>query len=111
MIVDDSREFLVSAGAMLAEEGFDVVASVSDPVQVVREVERVRPDVVLLDIQMPLVDGFQIARLLAKLDGPPIVVLISSREADSYGADLRAAPVRGFISKWELSGQTLASIV
>ena len=46
-----------------------------------------------------------------KLDPPPLVVLVSSRDADSYGAELRAAPVRGFISKWELSGHALASMV
>jgi len=111
MIVDDSLEFLASAGAMLAEEGFDVVAAVSDATQVVSEVQRLAPSVVLVDIQMPLVDGFQIARLLAMLDPPPTVVLISSRDAEAYGADLGTAPIRGFISKWELSGHALASIV
>lgn len=111
MIVDDSPEFLLSAGAMLAEEGFDVVACISDSRRVVEEVLRLDPGVVLVDIQMPLVDGFQIARLLAELDRPPIVVLVSSRDAGSYGAELTAAPVRGFISKWELSGHALASIV
>lgn len=111
MIVDDSPEFLASAGAMLAEEGFEVVACVSDPTRVVGEVQRLRPAVVLVDIQMPLVDGFQVARLLAALETPPLVVLVSSRDTESYGADLRAAPVRGFISKWELSGHALASLV
>ena len=111
MIVDDSPEFLVSAGAMLAEEGFDVVACISDPTRVVDEVMRLGPDVVLVDIQMPRVDGFEIARRLAELDAPPVVVLISSRDTDAYGADLRAAPVRGFIPKWELSGHALASMV
>jgi len=111
MIVDDSPEFLLSAGAMLAEEGFDVVACISDPMQVVNEVLRLRPAVVLVDIHMPLVDGFQVARRLARLDQPPIVVLVSSRDADSFGDDLTAAPVRGFISKWELSGDALASMV
>ena len=111
MIVDDSPEFLVSAGAMLAEEGFDVVAGISDATRVVPEVQRLGPAVVLVDVQMPRLDGFQIAHRLAKLDPRPIVVLISSRDADSYGADLQAAPVRGFISKWELSGRALAAMV
>jgi DNA-binding NarL/FixJ family response regulator len=111
VIVDDSADFLVSASAMLAEEGFDVLAGISDATQVVAEVRRLGPAVVLVDVQMPLLDGFQIADQLAKLARPPMVVLISSREAESYGADLRAAPVRGFISKWELSGRALASMV
>ena len=96
---------------MLAEEGFDVVACISDPMRVVQEVQRLRPAVVLVDIHMPLLDGFQVARRLAELDQPPIVVLVSSREADSFGDDLTGAHVRGFISKWELSGHALASMV
>lgn len=111
MIVDDSPEFLVSAGAMLAEEGFEVVAAISDATQVVPEVRRLGPAVVLVDIHMPLIDGFQVARLLAELDQTPIVVLISSRDADSFGDDLADAPVRGFLSKWELSGRALAAMV
>ena len=111
MIVDDSTEFLVSAGAMLAEEGFDVVATISDATQVVQEARRLAPTVVLVDIQMPRVDGFQLAERLSRLDPRPVVVLISSRDADAYGPDLRNAPVRAFITKWELDGRTLASIV
>ncbi len=111
MIVDDSPEFLLSAAVMLAEEGFDVVACISDPLRVVEEVQRLAPLVVLLDVHMPLLDGFQIARLLAELDQPPTVVLISSRDADSFGDVLTAAPVHGFIPKWKLSGHALASMV
>jgi DNA-binding NarL/FixJ family response regulator len=111
MLVDDSLEFLQSAAAMLAEEGFDVVACISDPRRVAQEVQRLRPAVVVVDVHMPLVDGFEVARLLAELDQPPIVVLISSRDAASFGDDLTAAPVRGFISKRELSGPALAAMV
>jgi len=111
MIVDDSHEFLLSAGAMLEEEGFDVVACISNPTLVVPEVMRLGPAVVLMDIHMPLLDGFEVARLLAALDQPPTVILISSRDAGSFGDDLVRAPVRGFISKWELSGQALAALV
>lgn len=111
MIVDDSPEFLLSAGAMLAEEGFEVVACISDAMLVIPEVARLGPAVVLVDIHMPQSDGFDLARRLAELDRPPSVVLISSRDAESFGNDLAAAPVRGFISKWELSGSALAAMV
>jgi DNA-binding NarL/FixJ family response regulator len=111
MLVDDNPEFLLSAGAMLAEEGFDVVARISDTREVVQEVQRLRPAVVLVDVHMPVVTGFQVARLLAELDEPPIVFLISSRDAASFGDELMDAPVRGFISKRELSGHALASIL
>lgn len=111
VIVDDSQEFLASARAMLGEEGFDVVGCVSDPSLVVDLVRRLRPAVVLLDIQLPLVNGFELAGRLAELQPRPVVVLISSRDAASYGSELTHAPVQGFIPKWELSGDTLAALV
>jgi DNA-binding NarL/FixJ family response regulator len=111
VIVDDSLEFLASAEPMLREEGFDVVACVSDASRVVAEVRRLRPAVVLLDVQLPFLNGFELARQLADLDPRPIVILISSRDPAAYGSELTMAPVRGFISKWELSGDALAAMV
>ena len=55
--------------------------------------------------------GFEVARQLSELDPRPVVVLISSRDAPSFGSELVGAPVRGFIAKWELSGESLASMV
>lgn len=111
LIVDDNLEFLASAQAMLSEEGFDVVGCVSDASRVIEEVRLLRPAVVLLDVQLPRLNGFELARQLAELDPRPIVVLISSRDAPAYGSELTGAPVRGFIPKWELSGDTLAAMV
>ena len=111
LIVDDNVEFLASAEAMLSEEGFDVVGCVSDASIAIEEVRRLQPAVVLLDVQLPVLDGFELARQLAQLDPRPIVILISSRDQAAYGSELRQAPVRGFISKWELSGDALAAMV
>jgi CheY-like chemotaxis protein len=111
VIVDDSHEFLASAEAMLREEGFDVVGCVSDASRAVEEVRLLQPDVVLLDVQLPILNGFELARRLADLDPRPIVILISSRDAAAYGSEITSAPVRGFISKWELSGDALAAMV
>ena len=111
VIVDDNVEFLASAEAMLSEEGFDVVGCVSDASLAMEEVRRLHPTVVLLDVQLPVLNGFELARQLSELDPRPIVILISSREQAAYGSELRRAPVRGFISKWELSGDALAAMV
>ena len=111
VIVDDNAEFLASAEAMLGEEGFDVVGCVSDASRAIEEVRLLQPAVVLIDVQLPHVNGFELARQLAELDPRPIVILISSRDAAAYGSELKSAPVRGFISKWELSGDALAAMV
>ena len=66
---------------------------------------------VLLDIQLPELDGFAVAERLAALPEAPRVVLISSREANAYGHRLVETAARGFIPKRELSGRALAALV
>jgi DNA-binding NarL/FixJ family response regulator len=111
LIVDDHDDFRASASALLEAEGFAVVGGVADGAGAVRAVERLRPDVVLLDIQLPDVDGFAVAERLAAMSDPPRVVLISSRDAASYGARVGAASTCGFLAKRELSGASLTALV
>jgi DNA-binding NarL/FixJ family response regulator len=111
LIVDDHEAFRESASALLEAEGFAVVGQAADGRAAIVESERLRPQVVLLDIQLPDLDGFAVAERLAGLPDPPRVVLISSRDASAYGPRLQTAPARGFIAKRELSGRALAAIV
>jgi DNA-binding NarL/FixJ family response regulator len=111
LIVDDHPEFRESAAALLDAEGFEVVGEAADGPGALAEAARLRPQVVLLDIRLPGQDGFEVAQQLAAAPDPPAIVLISSREAATYGARLESAPVRGFIAKRELSGQTLEALV
>jgi len=111
LIVDDHKAFRESASALLQAEGFEVIGQARDGPEAVAEAERLRPEVVLLDIQLPNIDGFAVAERLSALPEPPRVVLISSREASAYGPRLRDASARGFISKRELSGEALAALV
>ena len=66
-----------------------------------------RPDLVLLDIGLPDIEGFDVARELTADGPPPLVVLTSSRDASAFGSRLTAEPVLGFIPKDELSGAAL----
>ena len=111
LIVDDHDAFRESASALLEAEGFSVVGQAADGEAAIAECERLRPDVVLLDIRLPGLDGFAVAERLTGLPDPPRVVLISSRDAAAYGPRLRAAPARGFITKRALSGEALAALV
>ena len=111
LIVDDHPAFRASAGALLEAEGFTVIGEAADGGSGLAAARRLRPDLVLLDIQLPGLDGFAVAERLAATPSPPAVVLISSREAFAYGPRLATAPARGFIAKRELSGATLAALV
>jgi DNA-binding NarL/FixJ family response regulator len=111
LIVDDHQAFRESASALLEAEGFEVVGEAADGGAAIAEAERLRPEVVLLDVQLPDLDGFAVAERLTAGPHPPRVVLTSSREAAAYGPRLRATAAQGFITKRELSGQALAALV
>ena len=111
LIVDDHADFRRSARAMLEVEGFAVVGEAANGAGALSILTTLRPDIVLLDIQLPGVDGFDVADLLAAGLDPPVVVLVSSREADSYGRRLERSAVRGFIAKSDLSGAALTAVL
>lgn len=111
LIVDDHEDFRRSAGALLEAEGFDVVGAAENGAAMFEALDRLAPDVVLLDVQLPDVDGFTLAEQLAERSPPPLVVLVSSREPSAYGHRAREAPAAGFLAKRELSGAALAALV
>jgi DNA-binding NarL/FixJ family response regulator len=111
LVVDDHAEFRQSARALLEAEGFAVVGEAADGPEAIAESERLRPQIVLLDIQLPGLDGFAVAERIAAAPEPPAVVLISSRDASAYGPRLTAARAHGFIAKRDLSGASLAGVI
>jgi DNA-binding NarL/FixJ family response regulator len=111
LIVDDHDSFRESARSLLEAGGFTVVGDAADGAAAVAQVARLQPDLVLLDVQLPDLDGFAVAELLAVGPDQPRVVLISSRDAAAYGPRVDTAPVCGFLAKRELSGAALAALV
>jgi DNA-binding NarL/FixJ family response regulator len=111
LIVDDHAAFRASARALLQAEGFEVVGEAADGAEAVQAAIILRPEIVLLDIQLPGLDGLAVAEQLAAVPDGPAVVLISSRDAAAYGPRLQSTPARGFIPKSGLSGEALAALV
>ena len=71
LIVDDHPSFRASARVLLEAEGFDVVGEAADGAQALTEAGRLSPEVVLLDVQLPDIDGFDVAaRLTGAADAP-----------------------------------------
>lgn len=91
---------------MLEAAGF-TVAEAATGAQATEAASLVRPRLVLLDIQLPDFDGFEVARRLAARADGPVVVLTSTREASDYGGLLAASPAAGFLPKDQLSGAAL----
>jgi DNA-binding NarL/FixJ family response regulator len=111
LIVDDHQGFRAGARALLEADGFDVLGDAADGESAVEEVRRLRPDVVLLDVQLPGIDGFAVAERLAAEPAPPAVVLISSRGEREYRTRLATTTARGFMTKEAFSGECLTSLL
>jgi DNA-binding NarL/FixJ family response regulator len=111
LIVDDHAGFRASARALLEADGFDVIGEAADGKSAVEQARRLRPQVVLLDIQLPEMDGFAVAERLAAEPAAPAVVLISSRGRGAFRGRLETTPARGFITKAEFSGECLSSLL
>lgn len=111
LIVDDHESFRSFARQLLEAEGFVVVGEAVDGASAIREARQLNPDVVLLDIMLPDLDGFAVCAHLSRTEDPPAVILTSSRDASGYRRRLDESAARGFIRKSELSGAALAALV
>jgi CheY-like chemotaxis protein len=106
LVVDDHDGFRALARMMLELAGF-TVAEAASGTEATQAARAIRPCLVLLDIQLPDLDGFEVARRLSEQEHRPVIVLTSTREASDYGGQIAASPAAGFLPKDQLSGAAL----
>ena len=111
LIVDDHPSFRTSARAVLEAEGFDVVGEAADGASGLDAARRLEPQLDLLDVHLPDIDGFEVAARLTNGGGGPAVVLVSSRDGSDFGPLVSRSGAKGFIPKAELSGAALRALL
>lgn len=111
LIVDDHPSFRGTARAFLESEGFEVVGEAADGASAIVAAKSLHPDVVLLDVHLPDIDGFEVAATLTRNGRLPAIVLTSSRDARDFGTLVEQSGARGFIPKAELSAATLSALL
>ena len=111
LIVDDHPSFLAAARLLLETEGFTVVGVATDGESGLHETLRLAPDVVLLDVGLPDVDGFEVASRLRAAGAPSAIVFTSSRDGSDFGPLVARSGARGFIPKAELSRARISALL
>lgn len=111
LIVDDHAGFRAFARTFLEAAGMRVIGEAGDGTAGVEAAERLRPDVILLDVLLPDVDGFEVTRRILGGTHRPQVVLTSTREEADFGRRVERSGARGFIGKADLSRQRLESLL
>jgi DNA-binding NarL/FixJ family response regulator len=111
LIVDDHASFRSIARQVLTADGFHIVGEAADGAEAIRACGELRPDLVLLDVHLPNIDGLEVATVLTTRIHPPTVVLVSSRSPTDYGSRIEDCRARGYIAKSELSGDAVRRLL
>jgi DNA-binding NarL/FixJ family response regulator len=109
LIVDDHHTFRSSARRLLENEGFDVIGEAADGQEGLSLARRLAPKLVLLDVALPDMSGYDVADQLR--GSASQVVLVSSRAQEDLGRRVRESGALGFISKDRLSGDAILALV
>jgi len=107
LMVDDHTGFRARARVLLEAEGFEVVAEAATGAAAIELAADTRPDVALVDIQLPDISGFEVAADMRSAGTAGQIILISGREAADYGDRVAQSAADSFIPKSELSGDRL----
>jgi DNA-binding NarL/FixJ family response regulator len=111
LIIDDNTPFRAAARQLLERGGFVVVAEAGDGANGLREAKEHRPDVAVVDVQLPDSDGFEVAERLCRLEVAPRVILVSSLDGADFGALVAGSPALGFVPKAELSAPAIEALL
>ena len=108
VIVDDDPAFLATVRLLLEAEGFVVVGEALSGLDGVAAAAELEPDLVLVDVNLPDIDGFEVVERVGREPHAPPVILTSSRSAGDFGSLIERSRARAFITKAEITGEALA---
>lgn len=111
LVIDDHGGFRATARRLLERDGWSVIGEAADGRTGLAAAASLAPDVVLLDIGLPDVDGFAIAERLAARADAPSIVLISSRDHETYRERVRSSAAAAFLAKQDLDGTALLALL
>ena len=111
LIVDDHAGFRRSARRILEADGYEVVGEAENGHDALAAVARLQPQIVLLDVFLPDIDGFEVAKRIKASGHTPVIVLTSSHDREDLGDGVTTSSAAGFVPKDELSGAAVAALI
>jgi two-component system response regulator NreC len=110
LLADDHSLIRQGLRALLEKQGFQVVSEASDGQEALRSVEKTQPEVAILDISMPVLNGVDAARELLKSSPKTRVILLTQHDEDQYVTEALRAGVRGYVLKSQAAEDLLHAI-
>jgi DNA-binding NarL/FixJ family response regulator len=113
LIVDDNAGFRVEMRALLEEQGISVIGDAASAAQAVTRISELRPDVVLVDIDLGEESGIALTRTLGDFvnGAAPDVILISTHDEREYADLIEASPAIGFLAKTDVSAPRIRQML
>lgn len=111
VIIDDDPAFLATVRLLLEAEGFVVAGEALNGLDGVAAATDLAPDIVLVDVNLPDIDGFEVVERLTREEDAPPVVLTSIRSAHDFGNLVERSRARGFITKADITGEALTGFL
>ena len=111
LIVDDNSAFRAAARQLLERAGFVVVAEAGDGVEGLQAAKEHTPDLAVVDVQLPDLDGFELAERLRAFASAPEVILTSNLDWTDFGELVDSSSALGFIPKAELSAPAIDALL
>jgi CheY-like chemotaxis protein len=109
LVVDDQEPFRRAMTAVVEEtDGFVVVGSAASGEESLRTAAEVRPDLVLMDVHLPGIDGLEASRALTQVGDGPVVVLLSTYDEDQV--DVVGSGAAAYVAKAVLGPDRLAEV-
>jgi two-component system response regulator NreC len=110
LLADDHSVIRQGLRALLEKKGFQVIAEASDGEEALRSVEKSQPEVAIVDISMPILNGVDTARELKKVSPKTKVVLLTQHDEDQYVKEALRAGVKGYVLKSQAADDLVQAI-
>jgi DNA-binding NarL/FixJ family response regulator len=111
LLVDDSAEFLAALSTFLSDfPGMEIVGRAASGCEAVEAVDIVRPDLILMDISMPKMNGIEATKIIKSRPSSPLVLMLTLHDSQQYYGAARSAGADGMVLKSEVLNDLLPAI-